>query len=242
MTLRGSGEQNGNPTNDRRSAAKKGYLDDNSKDATKGTLSVKGAKSVIDEAKGASERDNALSRSTSSVGRPEKLFMKDPVVIDTAKTSGPTPHAANGLGNNNALDALHDSNFLRVRTCKASCFALREFCSNLSATLDTSVGFFCGHCWDSAMQAEVDRGVLTKPADLGDVPFVRNPAAQERIRTDRRARLAVDEARSEQSHNTSAEAAVEQCTCRCGGRPSTVEVSDIGILCQNCLSQGRRRS
>lgn len=41
------------------------------------------------------------------MGRPEKSFMKDPLVIDTAKTSGPTPHAANGLGNHNALDALH---------------------------------------------------------------------------------------------------------------------------------------
>lgn len=233
--LRESGGQKGNPTKDRRSAAKKGYLEDKSKDATKGNLSAKGAKSVVDEAKGVFARDNALSKSTSSVGRSEKLFMKDPLVIDTAKTSGPTPHAANGLGNNNALDALHDSNFLRVRRCEAGSFALCEFCSNLPATLTTSVGFFCDHCWDTAMQAEADRGVLTKPADLGDVPSVRDPAAQERVRTNRRARPAIDETRSEQSHNTLVEAAVEQGTCRCEGQPATVEVSDVGTLCQNCL-------
>lgn len=128
-----------------------------------------------------------------------------------------------------------DSDFLRVRTCKAGSFALCEFCSDLPTTLITSVGFSCDHCWDSALQAEADRGVLTRTADSGDVPSVRNPAAQERVRTDRRARLAMDEARSEQSHNTSLEAAVEQGTCRCGGRPATVEVNDVGILWQNCL-------
>jgi len=233
-----SREQKNKATHDRRSAAKNRYLYDNSKDATKGNLSVEGATSAIDVAKGAFERNSASSELTSSESRPENSTMKDPFVIEpisTSKNSDPTSHAAERTGNNTALDALVDSTSLRVRTCEAGFSALCEFCSNLPATLTTDVGLFCDRCWDTAMQPEADRGVLTKPADVGDFPSARGPATQERVREDRRVRLVIDEARLEQSHHTSVDAAVEQRMCRCRGRPATVEVTDVGTLCQNCL-------
>lgn len=230
------GDQKGKPTSNRGSAVKNDCLNDKSKDASKGNLSVQGAKSAVEKAKGASKRDNAVMKPRSSVNRLENLSMENPSVIGTAKRFEPTPHAARQTRNDTTIDAPHDSKFLRVRKCEAGCLALCDFCSNLPAKLTTDVGLFCDHCWDNAMQAEADHGVLIRPSDLGDVASTRIPVVQECVRTDRRSQMVQDEERPEITpHHTSVEAAVEQRTCRFRGRPATVEVSDVGTLCQDCL-------
>lgn len=223
---------------DQKSAVKEISDTDKLMDAAKGDFCVKDVKPSVIEPKKMFEGDSSVSKSRSAVSRPEHTTKKDcpgSVSRSTAKVSVPESHTTSKTPGIDTSRTLKDPTSVHVRKCEAGLLLVCDYCSNLPATLTTDVGLFCDRCWDTEMQAEADRGVLTKPADLGDYPSVKDPAAQERVRKDRGVKFVIDEARPEQPQHTSAEAAIEQRTCRCRGRPATVEVSDVGTLCQNCL-------
>lgn len=225
-------------SDNQQSAAKEISDTDKLMDAAKGDFCVKDVRSSVIEPKKMVEGDSSVSESWSAVSRPEHTTKKDSPVSEsrsTANVSVPESHNTTKPAETDTSRTLKDPTSVHVRKCEAGLLLVCDYCSNLPATLNTDVGLFCDRCWDTAMQAEVDRGVLTKPADLGDYPSVRDPAAQERVRKDRGVTLVIDEARPEQPQHTSVEAAVERRTCRCRGQPATVEVSDVGTLCQNCL-------
>jgi len=227
------------PKSDNQQSAAKQISDtDKLVDAAKGDFCVKDVRSSVIEPKKMVEVSSFVSESRSAVSRPENTTKKDSPVSESrslVKGSVPESYTATKSADIDTSRTLKDPTSVQVRKCEAGLFLVCDYCSNLPATFTTDVGLFCDRCWDTAMQAEADRGVLTKPADLGDYPSVIEPAAQERVRKDRGVRFVIDEARPEQPQYLSAETAIEQRTCRCRGRPATVEVSDVGILCQNCL-------
>jgi len=224
---------------DRKSVAKEISSTDKPMNATKGAFCVEDMTSSVFKPKNTVEGNSSVSISRSAMSRPEDTTKKDfpaSELRSAGKGSVPESQTTTKTAKIGTSRVLRDPTSAHIRKCEASLLLVCDYCSDLPATLTSDVGVFCDHCWDTAIQAEADRGVLTKPADLVDLASVKDTAAQKRVKKARRVSFVVDEARPEQSpHHISVEAAVEQRTCRCRGRPAIVEVSDVGTLCQNCL-------
>ncbi len=173
---------------EQKGAAKEIFGTDKLMDAAKGGFRAKDVKPSVIEPKNIIEGDPSVSKSRSAVSMSKHTTKKDPAVsesLNTAKVSVPESHPTTKAAETDTSRTLEDPISVHVRKCEAGLLVC-DYCSNLPAALTTDVGLFCDGCWDAAMQAEADRGVLTKPTDLSRISSVTDPATQKCVRSDRR--------------------------------------------------------